>query len=151
MPSARHRGFLLIVMSVTMLLLLAVIGMAFDLGRIYIARNEAQVFCDAAAMAAASKIDGSAAGLDRARQAVARVPMRWNLGTKEFEGVIVEFSSNGRTWEKSPKDPAAVLFARVTAPANQVEIMFLRAVGGPSQFTVPAHSAAAANPVRLVE
>ncbi len=52
-------------MSVAMLLLLAVIGMAFDMGRIYIARNEAQVFTDAASMTAASKMDGTAAGLAR--------------------------------------------------------------------------------------
>ena len=39
----RQRGFVLIAMSVSMLLLLAVLGMAFDLGRIYIARNEAQI------------------------------------------------------------------------------------------------------------
>ena len=149
-PSRQH-GFVLIAMSITMLLLLAVIGLAFDLGRVYIARNEAQVFCDAAAMAAASKIDGTDTGLDRARQAVTRVPMRWSLGTREFEGVIVEFSSDGVKWEKSPKDVAALTQARVTAPANQVEIVFLRAVGGPNVFTVPAHSVAAANPVRLVE
>ena len=151
MRSPRQRGFVLIAMSITLLLLLAVIGMAFDLGRVYIARNEAQVFTDAAAMAAASKMDGTESGLDRARQAVARVPMRWNLGTKEFEGVIVEFSSEGASWEKSPKNPAAMTQARVTAPANQVEIMFLRAVGGPDQFTVPALAVAASNPVRLLE
>jgi uncharacterized membrane protein len=147
----RQRGFVLIAMSITMLLLLAVIGLAFDLGRVYIARNEAQVFTDASAMAAASKIDGTGAGLDRARTAVARVPMRWNLGTKEFTGVVVEFSSDGTKWERSPKEVAAVTMARVTAPANNVDIMFLRAVGGPAEFTVPAHSIAAANPVRLVE
>src|SRR5258707_10543258 len=104
----RERGFVLIAMSITMLLLLAVIGVAFDLGRVYIARNEAQVFTDASAMAAASKIDGTDAGLDRARSAVARVPMRWNLGTKEFTGVVVEFSSDGTKWERSPKDVSAV-------------------------------------------
>src|SRR5579883_1738055 len=122
--SRRQRGFVLIAMSITMLLLLAVVGMAFDLGRVYIARNEAQVFCDAAAMTAASKIDGTAEGLDRARDAVAKVPMRWNLGTKEFTGVVVEFSSDGAKWEKSPKEIAAATMARVTAPANEVEIMF---------------------------
>ena len=63
---AKQRGFVLIAMSVTMLLLLAVIGLAFDLGRVYIARNEAQVFTDAAAMTAASKMDGTAAGIARA-------------------------------------------------------------------------------------
>ena len=151
MASSRRRGFVLIAMSITMLLLLAVIGLAFDLGRVYIARNEAQVFTDAAAMAAASKLDGTDAGLDRAREAVARVPMRWNLGTQRFEGVVVEFSPDGSRWEKSPKDAAGVKLARVTAPSNSVQIMFLRAVGGPESFTVPARAVAESNPVRLIE
>ena len=133
---------MLIAMSITMLLLLAVMGLAFDVGRIYIARNEAQVFTDAAAMAAASKLDGTQAGLDRAREAVAHLPMRWNLGTQEFRGVTVEFDS---------KEPALVTSVRVTAPANSVEITFLRAVGGPNNFIVPAHASAMANPVRLTE
>jgi uncharacterized membrane protein len=138
-------------MSVTMLLLLAVMGLAFDVGRIYIARNEAQVFTDAAAMAAASKIDGTKPGLDRARDAVAHVPMRWNLGTEEFRGVVVEFSEDGSKWEADPRNASSITQARVTAPNNSVEITFLRAVGGPNSFTVPAHAAAAANPVRLTE
>jgi len=61
----RQKGFILIAMSVCMFLLLAVVGMAFDMGRVYIARNEAQIFADAAAMAAAKQLDGTAAGLDR--------------------------------------------------------------------------------------
>jgi uncharacterized membrane protein len=151
MVSKNRRGFVLIAMSVSMLLLLAVMGLAFDFGRIYIARNEAQVFTDAAAMAAASKLDGTKAGLDRARDAVAHIPMRWNLGTQEFRGVVVEFRADGSTWEKDPKDAAGITEARVTAPDNSVEITFLRAVGGPNNFTVPAHAAATANPVRLTE
>ena len=95
-------GFVLIAMSVAMLVMLGVMGMAFDFGRIYIARNEAQVFTDAAAMAAASKLDGTDAGLDRARQAVARLPMRWNLGTKSFTGVVVEFSPDKQAGLASP-------------------------------------------------
>ena len=138
-------------MSVTMLLLLAVMGLAFDVGRVYIARNEAQVFSDAAAMAAASKLDGTKAGLERARDAVAHVSMRWNLGTQEFKGVVVEFSADGSRWEAEPREPGRMTAARVTAPDNSVEITFLRAVGGPNHFTVPAHAAAMANPVRLTE
>lgn len=129
-------------MSITMLLLFAMMGLAFDIGRIYIARNEAQVFTDAAAMAAAQKLDGTEAGLDRAREAVAKIPMRWNLGTQEFKNVLVEFDS---------KDPASVTTVRVTAPDNSIEITFLRVVGGPNNFVVPAHAAAMANPIRLVE
>lgn len=148
---ARQRGFVLIAMSVAMLLMLAMIGMAFDVGRIYIARNEAQVFTDAAAMTAAAKLDGTGSGLARAREAVARLPIRWNLGTRKFTGVVVEFSADGERWSASPRDPAAVEFARVTAPDNQVEILLLRAVGGPDSLTVPAHSVARPRPVRLVE
>jgi uncharacterized membrane protein len=147
----KQRGFVLIAMSVTMLLLLAVIGLAFDLGRVYIARNEAQVFTDAAAMTAASKLDGTTAGVAGANDAVARLPMRWNLGTREFTGVIVEFSVDGQKWERYPKDAASLTMARVTAPNNQVEITFLRAAGGPDSLTVPARSIAASNPVRLTQ
>lgn len=135
-------------MAVGMLLMLATLGMAFDFGRIYIARNEAQVFTDAAALTAAVKLDGTSAGLEKAREAVAKLPGRWNLGTQEFKGVTVEFSADGKKWEPSPAEAA---YVRVTAPSNDVEITFLRAVGGPDSFTVPAHSVAATQPVRLTE
>lgn len=138
-------------MSVCMFLLLAVIGMAFDLGRVYIARNEAQIFTDAAAMAAAKQLDGSGEGVTRARAAVATLPNRWNLGTENFTGVVTEFSSDGQHWDAEPKDIAGLTFARVTAPDNHVEIMFLRAVGGPQQFTVPARAVASTKPVRLTQ
>ena len=151
MAKPRERGFVLIAMSVTTLLLLAVVGMAFDFGRIYIARNEAQIFTDAAAMTAAAKLDGSAAGIQRARQAVAHSPMRWNLGTQPFTGVAVEFSPDGSKWDSNPQDPGSVTMARVTAPNNGLDIVFLRAVGGPERFTVPARSIAAVNPVRLTQ
>jgi hypothetical protein len=147
----QQRGFVLIATSVAILLLLAVIGMAFDIGRIYIARNEAQVFTDAASLTAASKLDGTPAGLAKALDAVAHLPMRWNLGTQPFTGVIVEFSSDGSVWETAPSIPSAMKMARVTAPANGLDIVFLRAVGGPASFTVPARSVAGSNPVRLTQ
>ena len=103
MSQPRQRGFILIAMSVCMFLLLAVIGMAFDLGRVYIARNEAQIFTDAASMAAAKQLDGTAAGLDRARAAVSGLPNRWNLGTENFSGVVIEFSADGKQWEQQPQ------------------------------------------------
>ena len=146
-----QKGFVLIGMAVGMLLILATLGLAFDFGRIYIARNEAQVFTDAAALTAAVKLDGTSAGVDNARVSVAQLPGRWNLGTQPFTGVVLEFSSDGKQWDDSPTDAAAVSYARVTAPDNDVEITFLRAVGGPDSFTVPAHSVAATNPVRLTE
>src|SRR5215468_4863528 len=112
---ARRKGFVLIGMSIALVFLLAIIGLAFDFGRIYIARNEAQVFTDAAAMSAASKLDGTNAGLQRARDAVSKLPIRWNLGTKSFTGVVIEFSTDGQKWETAPKVAAGLVLARVTA------------------------------------
>ena len=134
-----------------MFILLAVIGLAFDLGRVYIARNEAQVFVDAASMAAAQQVDGTAAGLDRAQGAVSRLPNRWNFGNEAFQGVEVEFGTDEEHWDARPKDASAVHFVRVTAPDNHLDILFLRAVGGPQSLTVPAQAVAATNPVRLAE
>ncbi len=81
-------------MSVSMLLLLAVIGMAFDLGRIYIARNEAQVFTDAAAMTAATQLDGTA-GAWSARGGCGAPAHALEPGYPALQGVVVEFSADG--------------------------------------------------------
>ena len=154
MKSPNERGFVLIAMSISMLVLLAAIGLAFDFGRVYIARNEAQIFTDAAALTAAQKLDGTGEGVARAREAAVKLPMRWNLGTQEFSNVIVEFghASNGDpVWERDPKDAAAITMTRVVVPSNSIEISFLRAVGGPKSMTVPAASIASTNPVRLTQ
>lgn len=151
--SSQHppKGFVLIAMAVCTFLLLAVIGMAFDLGRIYITRNEAQVFADAASMTAAVQLDGTKAGVARAKAAVSALPIRWNLGSENFRGIVTEFSIDGQHWEDDPIDASTLHFARVTAPDNHLEIVFLRAVGGPLNFNVPAHAVATTNPVRLTE
>jgi hypothetical protein len=77
--------------------------------------------------------------------------MRWNLGTQNFTSVVVEFSDDGIVWRSDPDEPAAITLTRVTAPSNELDISFLRAVGGPESLTVPARSVAAVNPVRLVQ
>jgi hypothetical protein len=154
-PSRRsRRGFVLIAMAMTLLLLIAIVGMAFDLGRVYISRNEAQFYTDAAALTAAAKLDGSIGAIKDARERLARLHGHWNLGTEEFKEVLIEFSTDGSHWTDAPeKTPEAGLwiYARVTAPSNDLGIVFLRAVGGPENLRILARSAARANPVRLVE
>ena len=144
---------MLIALSVTMLLLIATIGMAFDFGRIYIARNEAQVYTDAAALTAASHLDGSLDKVGEAREAVKLLPGRWNLGTQEFQGVTVEFSADGARWTAAPEGQPQALwtYARVTAPSNDLGVVFLRAIGGPESFRILARSAAQSSPPRLTE
>jgi len=147
----RQRGFVLIGTALCMLFLLGVIGIGFDIGRMYIAHNESQVFTDAAALTAAQQLNGTHSGIGRARAAALAVPMKWNLGTRPFEGVVVEFSTDGKNWESDPVSPSSIMLARVTAPQNNLEIVFFRALGGPSNFLVPAHSIAAVQPLRIIE
>jgi uncharacterized membrane protein len=153
--TAKARGFVLIALCATLFLLMAAIGLAFDFGRVYIVHNEAQIFADAAALAAAAKLDGTSAGLARAREAVAKLPARWNFGGTPFRGVIVEFSADGTRWDASPEHEGSNLaelrMARVSAPSNEVDITFLRAVGAPESLSVGARSVAAADPVRLIQ
>ena len=126
-----------------MFLLLASIGLAFDLGRIYIVRNEGQIFVDAAAMAASAQLDGTSQGLTRARTAVERLPDRWNLATESFKNTIVEFSADGSMWAQQPKDASGVRFARVIAPGNRLDMTFVQTVGGPFNLNVAARATAA--------
>src|SRR5450755_3673251 len=153
-----ERGFVLIAMSVAMVLLLAFIGLAFDFGRLYIARNEAQIYTDAAALTAASRLDGTLDGVRKARTAVEHLPGSWNLGTQPFKGVVVEFSADGMRWTETPEKSASSIngggpwtFARVSAPSNDLGIVFLRVAGGPETIRVLSRSAAQSSPVRLVE
>ena len=144
----------MIAMSVTMVLLLASVGLAFDLGRLYIARNEAQLYTDAAALTAAARLDGTLEAVGRARSAVEHLPGSWNLGTQPFTGVVIEFSSDGMHWNATPEKTGpsgAWTYARVSAPSNDLGIVFLRVAGGPESIRVLASSAAQSNPVRLVE
>ena len=81
-----------------LVLLIAFVGLAFDFGRIYVARNEAQVYTAAAALTAASRLDGTLAAVQKAREAVEKLPGSWNLGTQRIKDVVVEFSSDGSAW-----------------------------------------------------
>ena len=78
----------------------------FDFGRIYIARNEAQVFTDAAAMTAAARLDGTAPGLARAAMPWRICPCAGIWAPQPFTGVVIEFSADGvAVWERDPKTP----------------------------------------------
>lgn len=53
------RGAVLITFSLAIVVIFGFMGLAFDLGRLYLARNEAQSFCDAAALAGVIMLDGT--------------------------------------------------------------------------------------------
>jgi len=131
-----RRGFVLITAAAAMIGLLLLVGLGMDVGRLYVARSELQVYTDEAAVAAALELDGTAAGLTRARDAAAAgpgngsTPNRWNFGTQAVSGVNTEFAATpGGAYDSNPASAAGLRFVRVSASGN-VSLYFLPLVPG---------------------
>lgn len=101
------------------------LGLALDLGRVYIAKNETQSFTDTAALAAAAGLNNGSFAV--AQDAVAaNTKNKWNMGNNVFTsaGVTTEFaralSTNASrpdagTWAAMPPTVSGYTFVRVTA------------------------------------
>lgn len=136
---ARQRGVVVLAACFCLGLLVLAAGLAVDVGRIYVVKNEAQAYADAAALLAAREWDGTTRGEARARRAVEKSPNRWDFGTAEFTGADrrVEFAGGDTV--------------RVTV-APRLRLTFLAVLGAAEQ-RVAARAAAvrAGGRPRLVE
>ncbi len=72
---------MLVTMALTAAGVIAVAGLAVDLGRVFIVKNEIQVYADAAALAGAMALDGTTTGIQNAASAIAASGNKWNFGT----------------------------------------------------------------------
>jgi hypothetical protein len=116
--AGRRSGFVLITAAISLTGLLAVIGLGTDVGRIYVARSELQVFVDEAALSAGFELDGTLAGLQRARDAAAAGPIgaganRWNFASQAVQNVATDFA-------KTPQGPF------VATPSSGIDYRFIR-------------------------
>src|SRR5437867_8863351 len=95
-PSKRFRnprgGFIIIAVAVMAMVLIGMLGLCTDLGRLYIAKNELQAYADSASTAANHEFDGTDAGIQRARQVASTYPNTWNLATQRVTGPLVTFA-----------------------------------------------------------
>lgn len=81
--AAAHRqgGVIIVLFALMLLVLLALAGLAVDLPRVYTRQQSLQSMVDAAALAAVRGLDGSSAGIERARtNAMVAVNDRFNYG-----------------------------------------------------------------------
>src|SRR5437016_8435273 len=143
--NSSEKGFVLIACVVCALVLFGMAGLAMDLGRMYITKNEAQSFADSAALYAAQQLDGTTTGLANADNTVATNPNAWNFGTTAFTGTITEYSADGATsWQTSDKVSAAqalnIRYVRVTPVVNNVALFFLPVIGTGTTATVKAQA-----------
>ena len=140
-----EKGFVLVACMVCAVVLFGMAGLAIDLGRMYITKNEAQSFADSAALYAAQQLDGTTAGITAANSAVAANPNAWNFGTTAFTGTITEYSADGSTnWQTSDKVTVAaaanIRYVRVTPVVNNVALFFLPVTGTGTTATVKAQA-----------
>jgi hypothetical protein len=94
----------LLTTGLSIVALLGMLGVAVDIGRIYIAKSEVQTFADLTAIGATRELDGTDAGVLRARQRVASSTMKWNFSTQPFTENTVLFSADGVTWSDGSVD-----------------------------------------------
>lgn len=140
--AARRKGFTLLTTAVCIIALMGMLGLVIDLGRAYIAKNEAQGFTDSAALAAAKELDNTLTGIAAAKNAVSGSNNKWYFNTKSFTGVITEFSTNKTTWVTNPGSGTWYRYVRVTAPSNAISTYFMTALGAPTTMTIAARSVA---------
>ena len=139
----RERGFVLVTMAVSAAALFGALGLSVDLGRIFIAKNETQAFCDGAALSAALMLNGTSTGITNARNSVATSVNRWNFGTTNVTSPAVTFAtSSAGPWSSAPLSAAGYGFARVTASAP-VPLYFITMVVPRTTQTVTAAGTAA--------
>ena len=99
--------------------LLGVVGLAIDLGRIFTIKTETQAYTDAAALAAAIELDGTASGITAAQAAVTSANNTWNFNTTAIPAPTVEFAQSlAGPWSASPGSAAGYTFARVAASVS---------------------------------
>src|SRR5579859_7567540 len=131
---SRRCGFTLLAAAVCAGVLFGMAGLAIDVGRMYITKNEAQTYADSAALFAVMKLNGTSAGLTAADSAVANNTNKWGFNTTDFTGTIVEYSTDGATgWATSGAVTAAnvpnVRYVRVTAVVNNMPLYLMPVTG----------------------
>ena len=113
---SQERGFVLITMAIAAVALVGVLGMAVDIGRMFIAKNETQTYCDAAALAGALALDGTTTGIAKAQTAVANSTNTWNLNTTSVSNPTVTFATAlAGPWSANPNPADNYTYVRVTA------------------------------------
>jgi Flp pilus assembly protein TadG len=148
-------GYVLFLMAAVAFALFGACGLAFDVGRMYIVRNELQAFVDAAALSAAIRLDGTSTGITRARDEVTRMASldKWNMSTQQAAAgeITLEFGLSPAgtmptSWSTNPGSPANYSYARVRVSVGMPVYMIAVVTARTSQ-TVAARAVAGQLPI----
>src|SRR5260370_15566419 len=139
-------GFSLLLIAASGSVMIGMLGLAFDLGRMFIVKNELQTFVDASAIAACRQMDGSQAGVQNAHNTATAGPLGstrpngWNFDVNAISNVTDTYSTSYTgTYDSyaiaSGSATNNYRFIRVTANAT-LPLYFLAVIPGlpTSQF-----------------
>jgi Flp pilus assembly protein TadG len=132
-----ERGSIMLTTVVSIFALIGMLGLSVDLGRVYIAKHEAQAYADITAVSAVRHLNGKQTGIDAAAAELTNSTNKWNFDTQLFDASIrlIEYSTaQTGPWQATPtngggsKPFANYAYVRVTATPS-VNLAFLPAVG----------------------
>jgi hypothetical protein len=130
-------------MALSAVAMMGALGLAVDVGRMFIAKNETQAFCDSAALGAAMALDGTTTGIAAAQAAVTNSTNAWNLGTSRVNSPTVVFATGAAgPWTANPNPATGYMYARVSATAP-VQLYFLPVIVAQSIENVASSATAA--------
>jgi Flp pilus assembly protein TadG len=145
-PSSEKRGYILVATALSLPFLLGVGGLAIDIGRMYITKNEAQAYVDSASLAAARQLDGTSAGITRATTATGTDTGKWRFDTTPFASISTKFAtSSAGPFIAAPTPATGYLYAQVVATVN-LPMYLIRVVTGPTA-TISAAGVAGNSPL----
>lgn len=131
-----ERGSVLVTATLGMLSFLLAVGLGVDISRLYTAKTELQNAADAAALAAASGLNGSSTGITEAtdRAVLAMNNYNFNKTKIAFTRVAVRFAKNLDDFDKGLEMSEAaassssvakdIRFVKVKTPSEPVDITF---------------------------
>lgn len=148
-----RRGSVTVYVALTIAVTFGIIGLALDGSRAMIVKSEAQAAADAAALAAASQLDGTSTAITRANAALASFVTNMQRMASEADGPVtiaqVRYLSGLPADDASPiaasfvtTDPLRARFVEVTTTPLTHLNTFLLAVGASPSAMVAARSVA---------
>jgi len=141
----KQSGFVLIMMTAASIAMVGALGLAVDMGRLFIIKNETQAFCDAASLAAALQLNGADTGVTSAKAAVTSMATldKWNFATTQIASPTTEFATTSAgTWTNAPPSPpTGYKYVRVKATVS-VPMYFLPVVLTTKVYTQTVNSQA---------
>ena len=148
-----ERGFSLVLLSLCLFVMVGMLGLAIDVGKMFITKNELQTFADASALAAVSSLDGTQSGVESANATATNGPLGtakpngYNLDTVKISTVTATYASSftGTYDSFATADSGGTntyRFIKVVATAN-AQLFFLPAIDGiPTSLSLSASAIA---------